>query len=131
MIVADTHVLIDALAGRDPAAARVTLELQSGMPATTAVSAFELGSGARSEHAREQVARLRAALPILPFDEAAAEAAARARSGLEAEGRPIGMADYLIAGSCLARSALLLTRNRSHFERIAGLRLATLHLDDR
>jgi predicted nucleic acid-binding protein len=31
------------------------------------------------------------------------------------------MADYLIAGVCLARSAGLLSRYRAHFERIPGL----------
>jgi predicted nucleic acid-binding protein len=33
------------------------------------------------------------------------------------------MADYMIAGICLAHSAVLLTRNRKHFERVAGLTL--------
>lgn len=126
MIVADSDVLIDALRGREPTAARVALELEAGGLATTAVSLFELESGARTERAREQVTRLLTALRILPFDEAAAQAAAGARRALEAEGRPIGMADYLIAGICLARSALLLTRNRTHFESVPGLRLANL-----
>jgi predicted nucleic acid-binding protein len=34
------------------------------------------------------------------------------------------MADYTIAGTCLAHSAILLTRNREHFERVPGLTLA-------
>jgi predicted nucleic acid-binding protein len=29
--------------------------------------------------------------------------------------------DYLIAGVCLAHTAILLTRNRKHFERVPGL----------
>lgn len=36
------------------------------------------------------------------------------------------MADYLIAGICLSRSAVLLTRNVRHFSRMAGLRLDPL-----
>jgi predicted nucleic acid-binding protein len=31
------------------------------------------------------------------------------------------MADYLIAGVCLAHSAILLTRNRKEFGRVPGL----------
>jgi tRNA(fMet)-specific endonuclease VapC len=50
--------------------------------------------------------------------------AATARRALERQGRPIGMANYLIAGICLARSAELLTGNRAQFERVPGLRLA-------
>ena len=43
---------------------------------------------------------------------------------LEVAGTPIGMADYLIAGVCLVRSARLLTRNVAHFQQVEGLRLA-------
>jgi len=40
----------------------------------------------------------------------AAERAAQARRELESAGAAIGMADYMIAGTCLAHSAILLTR---------------------
>ena len=36
------------------------------------------------------------------------------------------MADSLIAGITLARGGVLMTRNRRHFERVAGLGLADL-----
>lgn len=121
MIVADSDVLIDALRGRPEAAARIDRALESGALATTAITAFELRSGARSEETSGKVETLLAALLILPFDEAAAGKAAEVRRTLEATGEPIGMADYLIAGVCLARSAALLTRNRGHFERVPNL----------
>lgn len=70
--------------------------------------------------------KLLAALPILPFDEDASDRSAEVRRRLEAAGTPIGMADYLIAGICLARSAVLLTRNQAHFERVSGLTLGGL-----
>lgn len=100
-------------------------ELDSDL-ATTTISTLELLSGAPTRRVRERVERLLAGLAILPFDPDAAEAAAAARRELERRGRPIGMADYLIAGICLERSAALLTRNRAHFERVPGLRLAAL-----
>lgn len=65
-------------------------------------------------------------LPILVFDDRASEAAAAARRELERRGETIGMADYLIAGICLSRSATLVTRNRRHFARIPGLLLGDL-----
>ena len=52
--------------------------------------------------------------------------AAETRRTLESTGTPIGMADYLIAGICLARSAILLTRNRAHFDRVPGLSVGRL-----
>ena len=121
MIVADTDVLIDALHGRAPSAERIKLELGTGTLATTAITVFELRSGANSTTASEQIETLLAGVTILPFDERAAERAASARRDLEAAGSSIGMADYLIAGVCLAHSAILLTRNRKHFERVPGL----------
>jgi tRNA(fMet)-specific endonuclease VapC len=126
MIIAESDVLIDALRGRSPSAERITLELGTGGLATTTISAFELWSGARTDRSARQVASLLSAMPILPLDRDAATRAAEVRRQLEAAGTPIGMADYLIAGICLARSALLLTRNRAHFDRVAGLTLGRL-----
>lgn len=126
MIVADSGVLIDALRGRDPAAERIELELSSGALATTAVSSFELRSGAGSERAAGQVEAFLSPLVILPFDDHAANAAAGVRRSLESAGTPIGMGDYLIAGICLSRSAVLLTRNRERFARVEGLAFGRL-----
>jgi predicted nucleic acid-binding protein len=126
MIVADTDVLIDALRGREPASSRLSAGLRGGTIATTAISAFELLSGARTPAEVEVIEALLAALPILPFDERASKAAGSSRRELEAKGRTIGMGDYLIAGICLSRAAPLLTRNRKHFERIAELSLDSL-----
>jgi tRNA(fMet)-specific endonuclease VapC len=99
----------------------VANQLPSGSLATTAVSAFELLSGARTTDAARTVAELLAAIAILDFDEPAARSAAEARRKLEESGTPIGMADYLIAGICLSRGIPLATRNRVHFDRVEGL----------
>ena len=124
MIVADTDVLIDALRGREPARARIAEAIASGQLVTTAVTAFELRSGADTDRNRAAIERLLAPLEILPFDDAAASRAGEIRRALEVAGTPIGMADYLIAGVCLVRSARLLTRNVADFQRVEGLRLA-------
>lgn len=126
MIVADTDVLIDFLAGRDPAAARVEIELGTRSFGTTAVTRFELLAGARDRTAEGIVRRLLDALPTLPLDRDAADRAAQVRRALEERGAGIGMADSLIAGIVLACDGLLLTRNRKHFERVEGLKLASL-----
>jgi tRNA(fMet)-specific endonuclease VapC len=123
VIVADSDVLIDALRGREPATGRIRRELASGALATTAISAFELLSGAGEPRARRAIEALLAAITVLPVDDAAGRAAAGIRRDLEADGLPIGMADYLIAGVCVVRAAPLLTRNRAHFERVRGLAL--------
>jgi len=126
MIVADSDVLIDALRGREPAAERIALELKTGALATTAVSVFELLSGAKKQKERTLVESLLSALRVLPLDSLAAEESAEIRRLLGAEGNPLPMADCLIAGICRSRDAVLLTRNRRHFERVPGLALGHL-----
>lgn len=126
MIIADTDVLIDALRGREPSRSRVAREMSAGLLATTAMNAFELLSGARTPNEAAKVQTLLGALSILPVDIQASVQAAEVRRHLEAQGQTIGMADYLIAGVCLARGASLLTRNRHHFERVPGLLLGSL-----
>lgn len=126
MILADSDVLIDALRGREPARSRVALEISGGALATTTVSAFELLAGARTTAEQGKVDALLSALRLIPLDEKASRAAARVSRDLARQGEPIGSADCLIAGICLANHAVLLTRNRAHFERIPGLSLGTL-----
>ena len=126
LIVADSDVLIDALRGRELAKARIANELKKTSLATTTVTVFELLSGAKTPASRTKIHTLLAAMTILAFDYRAAEAAAEVRLQLETKGISIGMADFLIAGICLAHSATLLTRNRAHFERVPGLLLGTL-----
>jgi len=123
MIIADTDVLIDALRGREPVAGRMAEALRAGSVATTVISAFELLSGARSAREQQRVAALIGPMAVLGLDEPAAGVAADLRRHLERSGSAIGMADYLIAGICLARQADLWTRNRAHFERVPNLRL--------
>ena len=123
MIVADTDVLIDFLAGHGAAAETVERELGLGRLVTTAVSRFELLAGARSAAQERSILRLLAAVPTFPLDEAAADRAAGVRRGLEKKGLGIGMGGSLIAGIVLARRGALLTRNRAHFSRVEGLSL--------
>jgi predicted nucleic acid-binding protein len=126
MIVADTDVLIDFLAGRDPGAELVTAELNRGDLRTTSVTRFELLAGARTTRQENTIRELLAAVPALALDEEAADRAAQIQRGLQSSGESIGMADSLIAGIVLSHGATLLTRNRRHFARVTGLRMAEL-----
>ena len=57
----------------------------------------------------------------VPFDQSAATAFDRLRDKTSL--RKIGRADLLIASIALSRQAILVTRNRKHFERIPELRV--------
>ena len=126
MILADSDVLIDYLAGAQPVRDRVAAYVDAEQLQTTAVNCFELLSGAGPGKRGQAVRQLVEALNVLPLDRAAAERAADVRRKLERGGRPIGMGDSLIAGIALVHGLPLLTRNRSHFERVENLKLVDI-----
>ena len=121
MILADTDVLIDYLGGIHPIAERVKSYIESDSLQTTAVSCFELLSGAGENRRGDEVRRLIAAIPVLTLDRDAAAQAAIVRRQLSSSGFVIGMGDSLIAGIALANDLPLLTRNRKHFEHVEKL----------
>ena len=123
MTLADTDVLIDFLAGREPAAERVARELESGNLWTTVITRFEMLSGARRTRETKIIGELLDSMRIVALDVSAADRAADIRRALERKGVGIGMADSLIAGIVLHVGGALLTRNLRHFQRVEGLDL--------
>jgi tRNA(fMet)-specific endonuclease VapC len=97
--------------------------------AVSMVTVYELLCGAEKARdpviEREKIERFVSAIIELPFDRAAAEAAARTRADLERKGATIGPYDLLIAGQALASSLTLVTNNVSEFQRVTGLKLET------
>jgi tRNA(fMet)-specific endonuclease VapC len=124
MTLADTDVLIDFLAGREPAAERLARELESGNLWTTVITRFEMLSGARGVREMKIIGELLNSMRIVPLDISAADRAAGIRRSFERKGVGIGMADSLIAGIVLHIGGTLLTRNLRHFQRVEGLDLA-------
>lgn len=123
MIIADTDVLIDFLAGKGEADAVEQL-LHRGALRTTVISRFELLSGAKNPRQLSRLVQLLGAVPSLELNDTAADAASEIRRSLERAGQSIGMADSLIAGIVTSNEGTLLTRNRRHFERVPNLKLA-------
>jgi tRNA(fMet)-specific endonuclease VapC len=124
MIIADTDVLVDFLRDRGPMADRIAIELTTNSFVTTVITEFELRSGIRSRREEAAVDALLDALDVFSLDSPAARRAGQVRRTLESEGQSIGMADSLIAGICLDRGGMLLTRNVKHFSRVEGLILS-------
>lgn len=96
----------------------------------SAVVWFELQWGlayappAKRDKLLARVAALMEDVPVTPFGDEAATAAARVHASLRRAGTPIGAYDVLIAGHAIALGATLVTNNTSEFERVPGLRLA-------
>ena len=107
------------------------LEAHEGELATCAIVWHELVYGAsrlpRSRKRRAIEAYLddavRAALPILPYDEAAAAWHAHERARLSRGGRPPAAADGQIAAIAVVNELVLVTSNLRDFRRFHGLRI--------
>ena len=127
MIIADTDILIDYLRRRSPGVERIRLLIQDGDICTTAISCYEIASGASTDSESQNIRRLFADVPILPLEAESAQRAAGLRLALQRKGISIGMADSLIAGIALTANWALLTRNLRHFDRVDGLVLAPIH----
>jgi tRNA(fMet)-specific endonuclease VapC len=122
----DTNTVIDFFRGAGRVAERL-LATPPGDVAIPAVVLYELEVGiaraANAERRREQLRELSARAALLPFRAPEAEASARLRTELERRGEPIGPLDTLIAGTALARGAILVTHNTREFGRVPGLRI--------
>jgi tRNA(fMet)-specific endonuclease VapC len=126
MYALDTNTVVYFFKGMGGVGARL-LAVPPSEITVSAVVAFELAVGvARSPEAsrrREQLARFLATVTLVPLGGEEAEAAAGVRADLDGRGLPIGPLDVLIAGSALARGAVLVTRNTREFSRVGGLRV--------
>ncbi len=107
------------------------LEAHEGELATCAIVWHELVFGAsrlprgRKRHAIEAYLdeAVRAALPILPYDEAAAGWHARERARLSRSGSPPSAADGQIAAITAVNELVLVTSNLRDFQRFQSLRV--------
>jgi tRNA(fMet)-specific endonuclease VapC len=126
LIIVDTDVLIDYLAGVPPITNELMRYIDSDRLWTTAVSCFELLSGAEEGKRGDSVRHLVDSLSVLPLDRAAAQRAADVRRHLDRAGQAIGMADSLIAGIALLHDLPLFTRNQGQFSRVPGLTLVRI-----
>jgi tRNA(fMet)-specific endonuclease VapC len=126
VFLADTDVLIDFLVGVQPVTNQIADYIKAEQLQTTAVTSFELLSGADASKRGQAVRQLLDALNLLPLDRAAACHAAEVRRKLDRAGQTIGMGDSLIAGIALAHGLPVFTRNRAHFERVENLELVKI-----
>jgi tRNA(fMet)-specific endonuclease VapC len=126
LILLDTNVVVHYLKG-DPAIVARIQKASPGELAIPAIVVYELEYGTlRSKLPARRRRELEAGLAHIrhvPFDSAAAMAAAGIRVALEKQGATIGPLDMLIAGTAVSRGAALVTNNAAEFSRVPGLRV--------
>jgi len=125
LVVVDTDLVIDFLRGRGQGAALVRELITTHRLRFTALTAFEIRLGSDFMDRKDVLLRLFRSR-TLPLDLAAGLEAGRIHASLVEQGRGIGLADALQAGTCLRHELPFATRNRKHFERIPELELVDL-----
>ncbi len=92
----------------------------------SAVTLAELKYGAMKRNSHPLTQKVQAFCDLvqcIDWTGNAADAYAKLRTELEADGTPIGSMDMLIAASALSEGTVLVTNNTAHFSRIKGLKL--------
>jgi len=128
MLCLDSSVVIDILRG--DAALERSIDALKDASCTTPIIACELlKSGqlnpsfrAGLEAAREYLARVE----FLEFDLSACEVFGQKFAELRRSGKHIDEFDLMIASTCMAHNATLVTRNGKDFKHIEGLKLVVV-----
>lgn len=125
MILVDADVWIDFLAGHGPGAGAVEALLLERRAAISLITVYELFCGATRPGQVEQLETLVEVLAPIPLTYAAVRLAAAEYVRLRRRGEMVSNEDLLVGVAALELGFPVLTRNRSHFERIEGLEVLT------
>ncbi len=126
MVCLDTSFLIDYLRQNPAAEKRLRYYEEKYEPLTTTpINAAELYEGAYSAKAKKgEVAKVRGMLEhleLLDLNPVVCERYGQLSNDLKSKGTPIGDLDTLIASAAVSHKQILLTRNKTDFERLPGL----------
>ena len=126
MTLLDTNVIVHYLKGDPGIVARIRHASRDEI-AIPSIVVYELEYGTlRSRLPAQRRRTLREGLADIrhmPFDTAAALAAAGIRLELERRGMTIGPLDLLVAGTAASLGAVLVTDNAAELSRVPGLRV--------
>ena len=128
-VCVDTDVIVDYLRGREPGRSAFTKWRRKAEVYITSITAFELHLGASLSSKRKrriiEVESLLDQHSILTFTRESARKAAEKGAELRAEGIPVEIRDLFNASICLTRKIPILTKNKTHYERIKDLTVLT------
>ena len=125
MFMLDTNICIYIKKNNPPQVLAKLQSLSIEQVCMSSITYAELFYGAiKSQQAVkniEKIALLKSIIPILQFDEPAAEQYGQIRANLEKRGLIIGSNDLLIAAHALSQNHILVSNNLREFERVDDL----------
>jgi tRNA(fMet)-specific endonuclease VapC len=122
----DTSIISDLVRNPQGKAAKRIAQVEEDSICTSIVVAAELRYGCRksgSARLSKAVEDLLGEIDVLPFDVPADAEYGVIRCALEADGRPIGGNDMLIAAHARTTGATIVTANIGEFRRVRGLKV--------
>ena len=127
-MIADTSFLIDIMrSDKDAIKKAEEIEKNGNTIAVSSISIFELFVGValsiKQDQERNKINRILNGLSIISFDGDSAKEAGRISAQKRKHGSTIEPEDSMIAGICLRRNEILITRNIKHFNDIEGLKI--------
>lgn len=126
-IFVDTDILVDYLRKREPGFSSYNKYRAKSRFLISSVSVFELMYGAfissKSEVRALEVQSLLRNHTLVSFEPDSALMAGRIAANLRSLGKIIEIRDLFNASICLTMGAPILTKNKDHYARVAGLEL--------
>ena len=122
-MVIDTSIFIDYLRAKSKKDTELYKIPDNIKIYISAVTLYELLVGATNEQKREDVQLLTEDLIVLPFDDEVSIRASDIYHDLRKANKMIEFRDIFIAATCLIYNVPIMTTNKSHFQRIKGLKL--------
>jgi tRNA(fMet)-specific endonuclease VapC len=125
-ILLDTDIYSEVIKAINPTVTRnaVAYRQANGILTLSAVTVMEIVRGFQQNQSARRMNDFLTAVAseeVLIFDRTAAELAGRIEGELVRTGRPIGMADTMIAAIALTQGLELSTGNSAHFQRVQQL----------
>jgi predicted nucleic acid-binding protein len=131
MKILDSTLIIDLLRG-DPGAVKKVSEIEdNGEVATTPINIYEVIFGiykstGNHEKRVSEAKKLLTRMETYPFDDKSAEEAARILGTLVRGGITVNALDVFVAAIAMTNGCeSVVTRNKSHFDKIPGLKVET------
>jgi len=122
-MVADSGIFIEHLRAKDKLTTSLYEISENTVIYISAVTVYELYMGATTKGKEADVRTITGNFTVLPFTDAVAQKAAEIYHKLRLNNQMIEFRDIFIAATCIVNELPLLTLNKKHFERVAGLKI--------
>jgi tRNA(fMet)-specific endonuclease VapC len=122
-VLLDTDIYSEGIKAINPTVTQNAINYRqaNGVLTISAVTVMEIVRGFQQNQSTKRLNDFLTAVAseeVLIFDQAAAELAGQIEGELVRTGRPIGMADTMIAATALTQGLELSTGNTAHFQRV-------------